>query len=402
MATFKIIRFQKPGASGKYTIYLRITHGRRSVYRTLNRHTTQECWDDNTSRFTKNAPNWRVENDILRMYEARASDILRSFERDGVPFDFDTFEAEMFRTESAAAKAAPLAVQYVRQVAEALQAEGRHGNSLLYLSLAVILEAYKPKATLGEITPAWLSRLEHFMRAERASKPSTISVNMRTLRACCNRAVKDGVMRSEWYPFRKYTIGHLDQPTPKRAISMEDVGKIRALEVSDPDEALARDLFLFSLYTRGMNMVDIAHLREADLQASRIEYVRRKTHAAYSVALNDVSSAILNRYAAEGAAYLFPILSEFHATAKQQRDRIHRVTVSVNKALRRIAERIGIPTARFSFYCARHTYATALKERGASVEVISEAMGHADLRTTQIYLRSFDKSVLDEADRLLL
>ena len=76
--------------------------------------------------------------------------------------------------------------------------------------------------------------------------------------------------------------------------------------------------------------------------------------------------------------------------------------VKINRALRDIAARLGISTSRLSFYTARHTYATALKERGASVEVISEAMGHADLRTTQIYLRSFDRSVLDEADKLLL
>lgn len=402
MATFKLIRFGRPNDEGKCTIYLRITHGRRSRYRTLNRHCLESEWNSDTCRFTKTFPNWKDENDILRMYEARASDILRAFERDNVPFDFDTFEAEMFRTASAQVKSAPLLTDYVRSVSAQLKAEGRHGNSLVYDSLAIVLEAYKPKATLGEITAAWLTRLEHFMRSERRMKPNTMSVNMRTLRAVCNRAIKAGLLRQEWYPFRTYTIGHLNEPTPKRAISLNDVARIAAAEAQTPHEALARDLFFFSLYARGMNLVDIAHLKHEDLREGRIEYTRKKTGVHYSIALNENSAQILSRYAHSDETYCFPILSAFFDTEKRKQERIHRVMVKINRALRDIAARLGISTSRLSFYTARHTYATALKERGTSVEVISEAMGHADLRTTQIYLRSFDRSVLDEADKLLL
>lgn len=66
-----------------------------------------------------------------------------------------------------------------------------------------------------------------------------------------------------------------------------------------------------------------------------------------------------------------------------------------------IAARIGFDVPGLSFYTARHTYADSLKKAGVSVEVISQALGHADLRTTDNYLKSFGDSVLDEADRLL-
>lgn len=402
MATFKIIRFGRPNFDGKCTIYLRITHGRRSRYRTLNRHCASEDWIEAQSRFAKTFPNWKIENDILRMYEARSSDIMRALERDGIPFDFDTFEAEMFRVASASSKAAPNVVEFVCNLSAQMKAEGRHGNALLYDSLAVILDAHKPKASLGDITPAWLTRFEHFMRAERKLAPNTMSVNMRTLRATCNRAVKSGAMRADWYPFKSYTIGHLDQATTKRAISMEDFQRIISAAPADREEDLAQDLFAFSLFARGINMVDIAHLKRESLRDGRIEYVRKKTHTHYSIALNAHTAALLEKHQQPGSDYCFPILSDFHDNAKRQQERIHRVTVQTNKALRQIATRLGISTTKLSFYAARHTYATALKERGASIEVISEAMGHADLRTTQIYLRSFDRSVLDEADKLLL
>lgn len=392
--------FPQPDASGKHTIYLRITHGGKHRYRTLNRHVTPNQWDAENSRFTKDFPDSKVENEVLTMYKARAASIIRNFERDNIPFTFEAFEAEMFTSQTATAKAAPSLVEYTRQIEDELQREKRHGNSLLYRNLAHLFEIYKPRTTLGEINTAWLTRFEHYQRAERGMKAGGIAANMRTLRAVCNRAIKAGIMRRDWYPFQSYTLAHLNQPTPKRAVPIDCIKQMQEVTPATDKERFARDLFIFSLYARGMNLVDIAHLRPENLQAGRIEYTRRKTQTSYSIALNEITLAILERYAIPGATYCFPILSEFHATAKQQQERIHRVMVDVNRDLRAIATHLGIP-GRISFYTARHTYASALKERGISTDVISEALGHANLKTTEIYLKQFDKSVVDQADTLL-
>ena len=41
-------------------------------------------------------------------------------------------------------------------------------------------------------------------------------------------------------------------------------------------------------------------------------------------------------------------------------------------------------------YTARHSYSTILKRSGASIEFISEQLGHKDTKTTQAYLDSFE------------
>ena len=52
-------------------------------------------------------------------------------------------------------------------------------------------------------------------------------------------------------------------------------------------------------------------------------------------------------------------------------------------------------------YVARHTFSTILKRSGASTEYIQEALGHADIKTTESYLDSFEKEVKkDFAGRL--
>ena len=53
-------------------------------------------------------------------------------------------------------------------------------------------------------------------------------------------------------------------------------------------------------------------------------------------------------------------------------------------------------------YTIRHSWATIAKFMGISTEVISEGLGHNSLKTTQIYLKSFTNSVLDEANEMVV
>jgi len=246
---------------------------------------------------------------------------------------------------------------------------------------------------LYDITPDLLRDLERWLRSRRGVLNNTIHVYMRTIRAACNRAIRSGIMPAHWYPFRDYRISHLASEVRPRAMAIEHIRRIE----SWPPE-LATDLFLFSFYLRGIPLIDIAYLTTANIQAGRLIYNRRKTGAAYSIAISDKAKAILERYA--GAAYLLPVLTGAEANERRQRERIHRVMVKVNMRLREVAKALGIET-RVSFYSARHSYAMGLKAAGVASDVISEALGHSDIRTTKAYLRRFDESVIDSADRLL-
>lgn len=53
-------------------------------------------------------------------------------------------------------------------------------------------------------------------------------------------------------------------------------------------------------------------------------------------------------------------------------------------------------------HVARHSFASVLKKSGVSVALISEALGHTDLKTTQIYLDSFENTQIDAAMQNLL
>ena len=55
-----------------------------------------------------------------------------------------------------------------------------------------------------------------------------------------------------------------------------------------------------------------------------------------------------------------------------------------------------------AFHVARHSFATVLKKSGVNIGIISQALGHQDIKTTQIYLSKFDNEQLDEAMKNLL
>lgn len=58
--------------------------------------------------------------------------------------------------------------------------------------------------------------------------------------------------------------------------------------------------------------------------------------------------------------------------------------------------------AKVTSYVARHSFATNLKQKGVSTDIISEAMGHQNVAITQAYLKELENSVIDDAVEKLL
>ncbi|MEI2696102.1 MAG: tyrosine-type recombinase/integrase [Saprospiraceae bacterium] len=72
-----------------------------------------------------------------------------------------------------------------------------------------------------------------------------------------------------------------------------------------------------------------------------------------------------------------------------------------NKSLKEIGALSGIESS-ISSYVARHSYATSAKKLGVPTAIISEALGHATEKTTQIYLDSFDNEIVDKYHDMII
>lgn len=82
---------------------------------------------------------------------------------------------------------------------------------------------------------------------------NTISFYMRILRATYNRAV-DKELTTQHYPFRHVYTGI--GKTVKRAVPFKTIKQLKLQDLSyDTSLDFARDMFLFSFYTRGMSFL---------------------------------------------------------------------------------------------------------------------------------------------------
>ena len=114
---------------------------------------------------------------------------------------------------------------------------------------------------LEEVDSSLMMKYESYLKSTGIC-PNTTSYYMRNLRAIYNRAVEKDltVQRS---PF-KYVYTGIDK-TVKRAIPLEEIRRLKELDLTkSPSLAYARDIFMFSFYTRGMSFIDMAFLRKKD------------------------------------------------------------------------------------------------------------------------------------------
>ena len=225
---------------------------------------------------------------------------------------------------------------------------------------------------------------------------NSISFYMRILRAVYNRAVEQNLVR-DCHPFRTVFTG--TEKTLKRAVSIRDIKHISTLDLSqNPRLEFSRDLFLFLFYCRGMSFIDAAYLKKKDIQNGVLTYRRHKTGQLLHIKVIRKMAEIIDRYSDKDSPYLLPIITR---PGKDERRQYETALRCINKSLKTIAEMVKLPVT-LTTYVSRHTWATIAKSKNVPVNVISDALGHDSLATTQIYLGSIDTSVIDKANELII
>jgi len=226
--------------------------------------------------------------------------------------------------------------------------------------------------------------------------PNSISFYMRNLRAIYNRAV-DKDLTVQRYPFKHAYTG-IDK-TVKRAVPLNVIRQIRDMDLElCPAMDYARNIFMFSFYTRGMSFVDMAFLKKKDLQNGILSYRRHKTNQQLFIKWEKPMQELIDKYDTTGSPYLLPVIKN---NGKDERRQYKSEAHRINRDLKKIGEQLGLDVP-LTTYVARHGWASIAKSKNIPIATISEAMGHDSEHTTRIYLASLDTSVVDKANSLIL
>ncbi len=389
--------------NGTSPLYLRFTHERKNKFVSLGISILPEHWNNETQRIrpecSENSAYNAIIEDKLKEYRKQ----IEKLEILEIEVNFDT----LLGTKSKRINCT--VAEYFNQQVERMESIGKVGTASKYRYCSKLLAQCNPvNIRFEQIDMNYLRDFETFLIGK-GNASNSIATKFSVLKAVYNRAIADGVFEPKDNPFNRFKVGRYWKPTRKRAISKEDILKLKGLELPDDGSsfslAFARDIFLFSYYTAGINFKDIATLRWLDMENGRIYYQRHKTSKEMSCHLMPDALRIMERYGSpfyEDEDYIFPILDrQVHVTEQQIYNRVHKVLGHINTNLKQLSEMLGLKTP-LTTYVARHTYATVLKRSGVNIAIISESLGHSDLATTQIYLDSFENSQIDEAIKNLL
>lgn len=398
-----VLRTGKINKQGQSPLMLRFTHDRTTKFVALGLSVEPHYWDKDTELVLPTCPERiTLQSQIDRTLAGYHKKIQR-LEALDIPVNFET----LFDAKPACSVGITIEDGFKAEI-ERLESLGKINSATKHKYALQVLDGYKPTTmALEAIDLDYLKGLELYLR-QRGNNDNSIATRFAIFKAIYNKAVKEGKVAVKQNPFSIYQVGSLWAKTRKRAIDKDDIQRLIDLEITEGHTTeyrrLAKDLFLFSYFTAGMNFGDIARLRYKDILRGRVNYSRHKTQKLLSFQLVPMALQILEKYgtAGHGEDYIFPILNRHEHTSPQQIfNRLHKVLRKVNRELKVLGEMIGLGMP-LTTYVARHTYATVLKRSGVSVALISESLGHSDLSTTQIYLDSFENSQIDAAMQHLL
>ena len=275
-----------------------------------------------------------------------------------------------------------------------LREEGRYSTAHVYKNALFSFSVFCGTCNVSfrQITRESLRLYGQYLY-ENGLKLNTISTYMRMLRSIYNRGVEAG--NAPFVPrlfHEDYTGIDVCQ---KRALT---AAELHRLLFDDPrSERLRRIQDIASLLFQlcGMSFADLAHLEKSALENNILRYNRIKTKTPMSVEVLDSAMVKIDRLRSVRKSqpgcpdYLLDILCGDKSRKDEKAYREYQSALRwFNNSLKELARALHLKSPVTS-YTLRHSWATIAKYRGVSIEMISEALGHKSIKTTQTYLKGF-------------
>lgn len=400
--------------NGTYALRLRITSGKTQLYFPVMLEATEETYKGAFS------PKPRKDEKELRSQIERIKDEAEKVCAALQIFTPEAFKASFF--EKAITTNENDVFSTFRTVIAEFESDGSIGNASVYKTAMRSIAAFvdgrlkdhalsnrsgkkqpeikPPKLKFEEITVKWLERYEKAL-SEAQVAPSTQGIYFRVLRRIINIERKKNP--SLPYPFGKDEFTPPTATKNKRALTIAEVRAIRNYEAQTEPEQRAKDLWIFSYLSNGMNVADIIKLRYTEIKfhsnGCTIEFTRQKTkHKKDKTKIlieldsepTELIKSIIERHGNKTKeGYIFPYLNDKDTPQAQYTAKLSLLRL-LNKALRKIGANLNLEID-LTTYVARHSYATVMQRSGVSIAEISEALGHTELKTTENYLGGFSQ-----------
>lgn len=393
MATIKLIFRESSSIDGEGALYLRIIHKRmvRQIHTGCRVFSNE--WDDEdcTVKSTKTGSRATHLSNVvncLKINIQRLNTIIADLDCRKDDYTADEVVEKYMSSETVVGF-----ISFARKVIEDTRHLGKRTTAEHYASALNSFMRYNGKHEIPfeKIDHKLISGYENYLRNLNLC-PNTTSYYMRSLRALYNQAVEQDLTKCR-DPFKHVYTGVAK--TVKRSVPVDRVKALNSLDLSQvPALELARDLFIFSVFTRGMAFIDMAYLKTSSIRNGFLTYRRHKTTQQLIIRWEKSMHNIAAKYSAKESEYVFPLIN---STNKDVRTQYLNAYKSLSRHLRKLGEMIGL-SEPLTFHRARHTWASVARSNKVPISVIREGMGHDSERTTRIYLDSLDTDAVDNAN----
>lgn len=397
MATVKV-KFRPSIVEGCLgTIVYFVTH-RRVVRQITTEYKVFLCeWDEKQSR-----PVVALDNKRTTVIQLIARKLDRDLERlNGIIEKFDRlphgYSSEDIITEFRRTGKENTLFMFMESVIGRLQQLKHTGTAKNYCAALGSFKRFRDNGDilLEDIDYITMEDYQAYLESDGLA-PNSISFYMRILRAVYNRAVEQDLVKDR-NPFRTVFTG--TEKTLKRAVSIRDIKRIKDLTLTfKPNLEFARDIFLFLFFCRGMSFIDAAFLKKTDIQNDVLTYRRHKTNQVLHIKIIKPIKELIDRYSSNDSPYLLSIITR---SGNDERKQYEAALRRINNALKIIADMVKLPIT-LTTYVSRHAWASIAKSKNVPVNVISDALGHDSIATTQIYLASIDTATIDWVNELII
>ena len=250
-------------------------------------------------------------------------------------------------------------IAYANSRVEKLQDEGRYdaANKLKMYLRKFIAYLGKSEVPFKNFDSLLIRNYHTWLKNQELGR-NTISLYIRNLKRVYRLAVESG-LADECHPFEGMDVSY-HVKKEKNGLTLAEVKHMRDLDLSSehPSIVFARDIFLFSVYARGMRSDDIFRLTRKNIQDGQLTYRQHITGKEISIPWEPALQEIADRYRRKGTARLFPVITAKapHEQWKQYDSLLHRI----NYSLKKLGEIMGLGYS-LNLTVARHSWQSMTK-----------------------------------------
>jgi len=394
--TFSVLSIIRKSRSKqhKVPIYLRITvSGKRSEISTKE-YVDEAKWNRTRGRVKGNSEIARQINKRLDTWETKVREHYNQFIRDEKNITASLLKNSVLGRLDKKNLLQEYFDNHEKEVKSKIGIDYSKGTHKNYVTTSRHLVNYLNKdfrsqfISLKDVDYNFIAGFETYLKLDADNSNNGAIKHIQRLKKVINLAIKRGDLSSN--PFATYKMKK--EIVNREFLTKEELISIEEVELKNGTLRKVRDIFVFICYT-GISFSDLMELSEENVTVGIdgdlwINIERKKTGVDTRIPILPPALAIIDRYKDHPGAVSRGVLLPMMSNQK------------LNHYLKEIAVKCKI-NKPVTCHIGRHTFATTITlNNDIPIETVSKMLGHASLRTTQIYAKVLEQKISNDMGKL--